>query len=364
MSGNLPVLGGPPQGTAQRQTGGAQRLGRPDTAPRGRRRTRSGIIWDLFQNTIEAATVLGTDNDYRLRLLNCSKRLDGPRIGKWGQLQEWIEDRDDPKDQHRHTSHLFAVYPGRQISVSSTPDLAKAAAISLEARGTSGDSRRSWTWPWRCALWARMREAERCHAMLTGLFAHNLLPNLFGNHPPFQMDGNFGITAGMCEMLLQSHVVTDLPAGAAPVYEIQLLPALPTAWASGLDSRAARARRVRSGSGMAEWRPGPRRGSQHQGNREGSLRGQDRRSRPQARPQGNPRPEDLRPYRSHHHPVPVTGNKLVKTFPVTGTFPCDRGGSGARARKRRRMSRRPAATRPAVPASGTTVSRTWPSEVV
>jgi alpha-L-fucosidase 2 len=191
------------------------------------------IIWDLFQNTIEAATVLGTDDAYRLRLLDLQKRLDGPRIGKWGQLQEWIEDRDDPKDQHRHTSHLFAVYPGRQISVSSTPDLARAAAISLDARGTSGDSRRSWTWPWRCALWARMREAERCHTMLTGLFAHNLLPNLFGNHPPFQMDGNFGITAGICEMLLQSHVVTDLPAGGAPVYEIQLLPALPKAWDSG-----------------------------------------------------------------------------------------------------------------------------------
>ncbi|MFO1490592.1 MAG: hypothetical protein U1F87_06700 [Kiritimatiellia bacterium] len=151
-----------------------------------------------------------------------------------GSAQEsGIEDRDDPKDQHRHTSHLFAVYPGRQISVTSTPDLAKAAAISLEARGTSGDSRRSWTWPWRCAMWARLQQPERARDMLTGLFAHNLLPNLFGNHPPFQMDGNFGITAAMCEMLVQSHVTVGAAESGGPVHEIQLLPALPRAWPAG-----------------------------------------------------------------------------------------------------------------------------------
>lgn len=191
------------------------------------------IIWDLFQNTIEAATVLGSDDAYRRHLIDLQDRLDGPRIGKWGQLQEWREDRDDPKDQHRHTSHLFAVFPGRQISVTKTPDLARAAAISLEARGTSGDSRRSWTWPWRCALWARLKDPERAYAMISGLFAHNLLPNLFATHPPFQMDGNFGMTAGMCEMLLQSHNVQRISARRPPVYEIELLPALPKEWASG-----------------------------------------------------------------------------------------------------------------------------------
>ncbi len=177
------------------------------------------LACDLFTNTIEASRTLGVDAGFRAKVESMRSRLLGPKIGKWGQLQEWAEDLDDPKDTHRHFSHMIAVYPGRQIAPFTTPGLAEAAKVSMNARG---DASTGWSRAWKICVWARLLDGNRAYQILSGLTRTSVTPNLLATHPPFQIDANFGYAAGVSEMLLQSHAE-----------EIQLLPALPKAWPDG-----------------------------------------------------------------------------------------------------------------------------------
>ncbi|KAB7728690.1 glycoside hydrolase family 95 protein [Rudanella paleaurantiibacter] len=186
------------------------------------------VIWQLFQDFGLVSKALGISDSWTRRIAEAQGQLAGPQIGADGRLMEWAEPFKEAEPGHRHISHLFALHPGHQINAVQTPDLMDAVRKSLDYRMANGGGHTGWSAAWLVSQYARLGEAEKAKASLDVVGAKSTSINLFGQHPPFQMDANFGTTAGIAEMLLQSHVET--PEGGVL---IDLLPALPASWANG-----------------------------------------------------------------------------------------------------------------------------------